>query len=94
MGIRGTTGVVDVPSEGAAGGGEAEIKLYPDADGHVGRIEVFDRQGARLGILTQGASAFALRPGAGGRMAAVPVPRSAAGSGARPRRAAALVRLP
>jgi hypothetical protein len=71
MGIRGTTGVVDVPSEGAAGGGEAEIKLYPDADGHVGRIEVFDRQGGRLGILTQGASAFALRPGAGGRMAAV-----------------------
>jgi hypothetical protein len=72
MGIRGTTGVVDVPGEGAAGGGESKIKLYPDADGHVGRIEVFDRQGARLGILTQGASAFALRPGAGGRMAAVP----------------------
>ncbi len=71
MGIRGTTGVVDVPSEGAAGG-ESEIKLYPDADGHVGRIEVFDRQGARLGNLTQGASAFALRPGAGGRIAAVP----------------------
>lgn len=73
MGIRGTTGVVDVPEQGAAaGGGEAKIKLYPDADGHVGRIEVFDRQGARLGILTQGASAFALRPGAGGRIAAVP----------------------
>jgi hypothetical protein len=72
MGIRGTTGVVDVPGEGAAGGGEAKIKLYPDADGHVGRIEVFDRQGARLGMLTQGASAFALRPGAGGRMAAIP----------------------
>ncbi len=71
MGIRGTTGVVDVPSEGAAGG-KSEIKLYPDADGHVGRIEVFDRQGARLGNLTQGASAFALRPGAGGRIAAVP----------------------
>jgi hypothetical protein len=30
------------------------------------------RQGARLGILTQGASAFALRRGAGGRLAAVP----------------------
>ena len=72
MGIRGTTGVVDVPGEGAVAGGEAKIKLYPDADGHVGRIEVFDRQGARLGILTQGASAFALRPGAGGRIAAVP----------------------
>ncbi len=72
MGIRGTTGVVDVPGEGAAGGAQSEIKLYPDADGHVGRIEVFDRQGARLGTLTHGASAFQLRPGAGGRMAAVP----------------------
>ena len=70
MGIRGTTGVVDVPDAGTAG--EPKIKLYPDADGHVGRIEVFDRQGARLGILTQGASAFALRRGAGGRLAAVP----------------------
>jgi hypothetical protein len=70
MGIRGTTGVVDVPESGG-GGTEPRIKLYPDADGHVGRIEVFDRQGARLGILTQGASAFALRPGAGGRLAAV-----------------------
>jgi len=75
MGIRGTTGVVDVPQAGAAGGGgagEPRIKLYPDADGHVGRIEVFDQQGGRLGILTQGASAFALRLGAGGRLAAVP----------------------
>jgi hypothetical protein len=70
MGIRGTTGVVDVPEQGG-GGTEPRIKLYPDADGHVGRIEVFDRQGARLGILTQGASAFALRPGAGGRLVAV-----------------------
>ena len=59
MGIRGTTGVVDVPQAGTAG--EPKIKLYPDADGHVGRIEVFDRQGARLGTLTQGSSAFALR---------------------------------
>jgi hypothetical protein len=69
LGIRGTTGVVDVPAQGGAG--EPHIKLYADADGHVGRIEVFDRQGARLGALTQGASAFALRPGAGGRLAAV-----------------------
>ena len=46
------------------------IKLYPDADGHVGQIEVFDRQGGRLGTLTQGASAFALRAGAGGRLIA------------------------
>jgi len=70
LGIRGTTGVVDVPTQGAAG--EPRIKLYADADGHIGRIEVFDRQGGRLGALTQGASAFALRAGAGGRLAAVP----------------------
>jgi hypothetical protein len=70
LGIRGTTGIVEVP---AAGGGAAPtVKLYADTDGHVGRIELFDRQGARLGALTQGASAFALRPGAGGRLAAVP----------------------
>ncbi len=50
MGIRGTTGVVDVPEAGTTG--EPRIKLYADADGHVGRIEVFDRQGARLGILS------------------------------------------
>ena len=68
IGIRGTTGVVDVP---AAGGGAAPtVKLYPDADGHVGQIDVFDRQGNRLGALTQGASAFAIRPGAGGRLTA------------------------
>jgi FecR protein len=69
MGIRGTTGL-DVPETG--GTSEPKIKLYPDADGHVGRIEVFDRQGAPLGTLTQGASAFALRPGAGGGFQAVP----------------------
>ncbi len=74
LGIRGTTGVVDVPGAGAAGGGggEPRIKLYPDADGHLGRIEVFNPQGGRLGTLTQGASAFAIRPGAGGRLEAVP----------------------
>lgn len=70
IGIRGTTGVVNVPAAGAAAA--AEIKLYPDADGHVGQIEVFDRQGNRLGALTQGASAFQIRRGAGGRMTAVP----------------------
>jgi hypothetical protein len=69
IGIRGTTGIVDVPQAGAAA---PTIKLYPDADGHVGQIEVFDRQGARLGTLTQGASAFALRVGPGGRITAEP----------------------
>jgi hypothetical protein len=69
LGIRGTTGIVEVPPAGGAAA--PTIKLYPDADGHVGRIEVFNRQGASLGALTQGASAFALRPGPGGRLAAV-----------------------
>lgn len=72
LGIRGTTGVVDVPDSTAAGAGEAKIKLYPDADGRVGQINVFNRQGERLGALTQGSSAFAIRPGAGGRIAAIP----------------------
>ncbi len=72
LGIRGTTGVVDVPNNATAGAGEAKIKLYPDADGRVGQIEVFNRQGGRLGALTQGSSAFAIRPAPGGRFAAVP----------------------
>ena len=75
LGIRGTTGVVDVP-EGATAtsANNVHIKLYPDADGRVGRIEVNDRQGGRLGALTSGASGFAIRPGAGGaRFAAVPL---------------------
>jgi hypothetical protein len=72
LGIRGTTGVVDVPGNAGPGAGEAKIKLYPDADGRVGQIEVFNRQGGRLGALTQGASAFAIRAGLAGRLAAVP----------------------
>ncbi len=70
LGVRGTTGVVDVPAAGTAAA--PTVKLYPDADGHVGQIEVFDRQGARIGALSQGASAFSLRIGAGGRLAAMP----------------------
>ncbi len=75
LGIRGTTGVVDVPEEGgagAAGAAEPRIKLYADADGHVGQIEVFDRQGGRLGTLTRGASAFTITRGPGGSIRAVP----------------------
>ncbi|WP_354137679.1 FecR domain-containing protein [Bradyrhizobium sp. LB11.1] len=79
LGIRGTTGVVDVP-EGAAAtsANNVNIKLYPDADGRVGHIEVNDRaSGTRLGALTQGSSGFAIRPGAAGpggmRFAAVPI---------------------
>ncbi|MHB0769249.1 FecR family protein [Bradyrhizobium sp. 5.13L] len=79
LGIRGTTGVVEVP-EGAAASraSNVNIKLYPDADGRVGHIDVDDRtSGARLGALTQASSGFAIRPGAGGagvmRFAAVPI---------------------
>jgi hypothetical protein len=75
LGIRGNTGLVEVP-EGAAANNprNVAVKLYPDADGRVGRIEVNDRAGARLGFLTQGASGFTIRPGAGGaRFAAVPL---------------------
>lgn len=74
LGIRGT-GLVEVP-EGAAANNpnNVAVKLYPDADGRVGRIEVNDRAGARLGFLTQGASGFTIRPGTGGaRFAAVPL---------------------
>ncbi|WP_407189808.1 FecR domain-containing protein [Bradyrhizobium centrosematis] len=78
LGIRGTTGVVDVPEGAAANGARnVNIKLYPDADGRVGHIEVDDRtSGTRLGALTQAASGFAIRPGAAGggmRFAAVPI---------------------
>jgi hypothetical protein len=68
LGIRGTTGLVEVP-QGAPAGGAAtgeNIKLYPDPDGHVGRIEVSDHAGQQLGALTQGASGFTVRPGVGG----------------------------
>ncbi len=78
LGIRGTTGLVEVPEGGAAAPSASNIKLYPDADGRVGQIEVNDRQGRRLGALTQGASGFAIRGGPGGgaggaRFAAVPL---------------------
>jgi hypothetical protein len=70
LGIRGTTGLVEVNE---AGGGAHNIKLYPDADGRVGHIDVSDRNGARLGSLTQGSSGFVIRAGAGGRITAAPL---------------------
>jgi FecR protein len=74
LGIRGTTGLVEVPESATAGGANnVAIKLYPDPDGKVGRIEINDRSGGRLGFLTQGASGFTIRAGAGGRFAAVPL---------------------
>ena len=75
LGIRGTTGVVEVPEGGAAATTANNIKLYPDADGRVGQIEVNDRQGRRLGALTQGASGFAIRGGPVVVLAARALPR-------------------
>jgi hypothetical protein len=72
LGIRGTTGLVEVPQGGAAAGTHY-IKLYPDPDGRVGHIDVHDRSGVRLGSLTQGSSGFTIRPGAGGRVTAAPL---------------------
>jgi hypothetical protein len=66
LGIRGTTGLVEVPQGGTTAANGENIKLYPDADGHVGRIEVSDHTGQRIGALTQGASGFTVRPGLGG----------------------------
>ncbi len=70
LGIRGTSGVIVVP-DGSRPGAQVEVKLYQDAGGSVGRIEVFDRPGAqRLGELTQAATGFSIaRDGA--RFAAV-----------------------
>jgi hypothetical protein len=74
LGIRGTTGLVEVPQNAsAASASNVAIKLYPDPDGRVGHIDVNDRSGARLGSLTQGASGFTIRPGAGGRFTAAPL---------------------
>ena len=84
LGIRGTTGVVEVPEGAAASTANARnvgIKLYPDADGRVGRIEVKARDGAPLGMLTQAASGFTVRgvmvQGFGMRMSAMPMVMSA-----------------
>ena len=74
LGIRGTTGLVEVPQNAsAASASNVAIKLYPDPDGRVGHIDVNDRSGARLGSLTQGASGFTIRAGAGGRFTAAPL---------------------
>ena len=70
LGSRGTTGLVEVDGTTA---GAHNIKLYPDPDGRVGHIDVSDRNGVRLGSLTQASSGFTLRPGAGGRVTATPL---------------------
>ena len=74
LGIRGTTGLVEVPQGASATNpNNVAIKLYPDPDGRVGHIDVSARDGTRLGSLTQGASGFTIRPGAGGRFTAAPL---------------------
>ena len=74
LGIRGTTGLVEVPQGASATNpNNVAIKLYPDPDGRVGHIDVNGRDGTRLGSLTQGASGFTIRPGAGGRFTAAPL---------------------
>jgi hypothetical protein len=77
LGIRGTTGLVEVPENSSANAANGvSIKLYPDADGRVGRIEVFGRDGGQLGVLNRAATGFAVRAGAPGapqRFAAVPL---------------------
>ena len=74
LGIRGTTGLVEVPEGATATSNNVAIKLNPDPDGRVGRIEINDRSGVQLGTLTRGASGFAIRGGMGGaRLAAVPL---------------------
>src|SRR6185312_11851103 len=61
LGIRGTTGLVDVPVDQSGTPGETKIKLYQDQGGTVGRIEIFDNTGARLGLLSRASTGFAIR---------------------------------
>jgi hypothetical protein len=78
IGIRGTTGVIEVPAASATGAAaQSIIKLYPDADGRVGRIELFGRDGRSLGVLTRAVTGFAVRAAPGGGFVAVAVPISA-----------------
>ncbi|HEX8827685.1 MAG TPA: FecR domain-containing protein [Xanthobacteraceae bacterium] len=75
IGVRGTTGIIEIPSTAATGAPSGmSIKLYPDADGHVGRIEVFGRDGSQLGVLTAGATGFLVRTGAPGAPGSSAVP--------------------
>jgi len=67
LAIRGTTGVVEVPP-----GQPVNVKLYPDANGAVGRIDIFGRDGSPLGQLTQAATGLAIQLAAQ-RLIAVPL---------------------
>lgn len=73
LGIRGTTGLIEVPDIATAPG-DVAIKLYNDADGRLGRIEVFGvgpNAAQRLGVLDRAASGFSIRRGANGLFGAV-----------------------
>jgi hypothetical protein len=64
MGIRGTTVVVDITVNTQTGNiGQVQIKLYADANGNVGRVEVFSNTGQPLGTLTATATGFVITPG-------------------------------
>ena len=80
IGIRGTTGVIEVPGGATGAAAQSIIKLYPDADGRVGRIELFGRDGRSLAVLSRAVTGFAVRAAPGGGFAAVAVPISAAES--------------
>lgn len=67
LGIRGTTGIVEVPVSGPT-----QVKLYQDAGGTVGRIEMFGRDGARVAELTRAESGFSLQF-VGQRLTAAPI---------------------
>jgi hypothetical protein len=70
LGIRGTAGIIEIPQRG----GPVAVKLYADADGHVGRIEVIGRDGTQLGVLSRDVTGFAVQqepPGAPVRFRAV-----------------------
>ncbi|HVG52272.1 MAG TPA: FecR domain-containing protein [Xanthobacteraceae bacterium] len=60
LGIRGTTGVVDVLDR-TGRPGETKVKLYQDQGGTVGRIEIFDNTGAQLGLLSRAQTGLAIR---------------------------------
>lgn len=76
LGIRGTSGVIDVP-DGSRPGAQVQVKLYQDAGGSVGRIEIFGRDTTQqLGVLTQPATGFAIAREAG-RFAAIALSISA-----------------
>jgi hypothetical protein len=61
--------IVEIRTAAVAGGpSEVSIKLYSDADGHVGTIEVFGRDGSQLGVLTGGATGFLVRIAAPGAL--------------------------